>query len=469
MKGGIPLSRNAYSVVASIIAVFVCGIALFVSLDIFGNISENRRKSAEALENVRMSADPATGSRCADEGRASGDVSDEWDAKAFMANRIVESGDSGAFDPDDPSRKIEMPSPLVLRKETPKTEGEEENEEDILSNGNDSAYSDEDITRVLSDSGRTYYFDTFENLVSMTGSELSEERTPELLLFDRTFSGVLRDGANGKIRERRFMRNAFPPDAGIAKIRDLFILWKYILSVSKHGRTPPGLANALIESAALIWYSEKYGAPLGLAVGVAQTESLFMPTAISYAKARGVMQVMWNIHYGLLQANGLTTHEDLHDPELGIAAGCLILSRYLRHEASVAGGLRRYYGELSTHYVGKTLSHWHAFELYASGVSKNWRDVLGREKMYWDTMLGSRASISVPSASIAPRVSVVVTGSRKKPSPVLTASSSPSAVRPEIQPASNAYAPTTVYKRGGIIAITYGDGSKKIWKEDPKE
>jgi len=107
------------------------------------------------------------------------------------------------------------------------------------------------------------------------------------------------------------------------------------------------------EAVALVHYSSKYGVPLTLATAVAQTESTFNPGAVSPKGAAGVMQVMWRIHNGLLESNGITGVESLADPEKGVAAGCLLLSRYIKAYGSVQSAMNRYYGVYSPDYQNK--------------------------------------------------------------------------------------------------------------------
>ncbi|HPE66333.1 MAG TPA: transglycosylase SLT domain-containing protein [Synergistales bacterium] len=104
------------------------------------------------------------------------------------------------------------------------------------------------------------------------------------------------------------------------------------------------MESALIQAAAFWKYSIKYEVPLDLIVAVAHTESHFNPEARSGAGAAGVMQVMWKVHSGLLQANGILSEEELHNPDLGIAAGSLLLSRYLRTHEDLQTALGRYFG-----------------------------------------------------------------------------------------------------------------------------
>jgi len=102
--------------------------------------------------------------------------------------------------------------------------------------------------------------------------------------------------------------------------------------------------TALKEAFAFICYSTKYGVPLDLAIAVANTESHFDPQARSKHGSAGVMQVTWRVHSALLKANGIKTQEELHDPVKGIAAGTLLISRYLKAYGTPKEALGRYYG-----------------------------------------------------------------------------------------------------------------------------
>lgn len=118
------------------------------------------------------------------------------------------------------------------------------------------------------------------------------------------------------------------------------------------------------QAASFVHYSRKYQVPLGLAVAVANTESHFRPEARSGYGAMGVMQVAWHVHENLLKANGIPAAQDLHDPEKGIAAGTLLLSRYLNHYGSTQRALGRYYG-------GAVSRYWPKVSRYMAKV-KSW-------------------------------------------------------------------------------------------------
>lgn len=112
--------------------------------------------------------------------------------------------------------------------------------------------------------------------------------------------------------------------------------------------------DAWREANALVYYSDKYSVPSELSVGVAKTESHFNPSSISRCGAMGPMQVMWKIHHGMLSAKGIaTTKAHMLDPERGVEAGILILSRYIGAYGTVQKALTRYYGKSSKVYSGK--------------------------------------------------------------------------------------------------------------------
>lgn len=184
-------------------------------------------------------------------------------------------------------------------------------------------------------------------------------------------------------------------DASLEEIKEVKKIYEYMLEMK-----PNGDRSTLMElSAAAVKYSRKYSVPIGLVVGVMQTESFFNPKALSKAGAAGPMQVMWNIHNGLLRANGISERDQLFTTDLGTAAGCLILARYLRDEKSVAGGLKRYYGALSGNYISTTYANWHTFELYSSGLLEgSSKNALARDRNYLSSLMNKSVK-STASAS----------------------------------------------------------------------
>lgn len=123
------------------------------------------------------------------------------------------------------------------------------------------------------------------------------------------------------------------------------------------------------EAAAFVHYSRKYGVPADLAVAVANTESHFDPQARSNYGALGVMQVVWRIHHRLLQVNGIIASDDLHDPEIGIAAGCLLLGRYLRAYGDTDRALGRYYGGSAKVYMRRINTRLANLKNYAASIA----------------------------------------------------------------------------------------------------
>ncbi|WP_334139678.1 lytic transglycosylase domain-containing protein [Thermovirga lienii] len=242
---------------------------------------------------------------------------------------------------------------------------------------------------------------------------------------------------------------AIPQDISFNEIRERAKMFEYI----KASNSKIDDRTALIEVASVFWYGSKYKLPYSLIVGVMRTESNFNPKAVSKVNARGLMQVMWKYHSGLLQANGIMTEEDLHDPEKGIAAGCLVLSRYIRAEKSVVGGLKRYYGALSYHYVSEVLANWHSYELFALGVAdEDWKKT---EKSYWAKMVAKQPkqddSITVKNTS-SNQMSVQAVETTKTTSGTTTA-----------RPAQS----MRVFDLKGYIGVYGQDGKlKKEWKKE---
>ena len=135
-----------------------------------------------------------------------------------------------------------------------------------------------------------------------------------------------------------------------SKQRKVANIATFIRSINK--RISPQIAWR--EASALVFYSAKYNVPTDLSVGIAKTESLFNPSAKSHKGALGVMQVMWKIHHGMLSAKGIATTKDhMFDPERGVEAGVLLLSRYISAYGTVQKALNRYYGGISVSYLKK--------------------------------------------------------------------------------------------------------------------
>lgn len=139
-------------------------------------------------------------------------------------------------------------------------------------------------------------------------------------------------------------------DMPAKKQRDVASVAAFIRSVNKN--ISPKVSWR--EACALVYYSAKYGVPTELAVGVAKTESRFNPSAQSKSGACGVMQVMWKVHSGMLQSKGIASKKDhMFDPERGIEAGVMLISRYISAYGTVQKALNRYYGGISTAYLKK--------------------------------------------------------------------------------------------------------------------
>lgn len=292
----------------------------------------------------------------------------------------------------------------------------------------------------------------------------AESETPHSDLAWNAFVSSTVKKMTRKDGKPSIVERVLPKDASVSTSMDAYTLYSYIREVNP--RVDP--ETALIETCAMLYYSDVTNLPISLVVGVAQTESNFRPSAVSSASARGIMQVMWKYHWAVLQANGIKTEDQLHDPELGVVAGTIVLSRYLKAEQSIPGALSRYYGILSNQYVGITLSHKHAFELYSSGISESWKNSMARERHYWNRITGGREAVgkkaapSLPGANGSMGSSVVVQvtpnpANKNLPSSSETAKKPlPSSVTPSSTPAS---------KGRNSITVVYRNGEKATWKD----
>ena len=125
------------------------------------------------------------------------------------------------------------------------------------------------------------------------------------------------------------------------------------------------LKKAFRIASALKHYSLKYGVSFELAVAVAHTESHFDPEARSSYGALGLMQVVWRIHSALLKANGIVSEELLLQPEFGAAAGCLLLSRYIKEYGNIQVALGKYYGGDSGIYWNRISRSLNSYRIHA--------------------------------------------------------------------------------------------------------
>jgi len=147
-----------------------------------------------------------------------------------------------------------------------------------------------------------------------------------------------------------------------AKQRKVANIASFICSINK--AISPKVAWR--EACALVYYSTKYGVPTELSVSIAKAESRFNPSALSKSGACGVMQVVWKVHNGMLSAKGIATKKDhMFDPERGVEAGILIISRYINAYGTVQKALNRYYGGISHSYLKKVNNNMAMLERHA--------------------------------------------------------------------------------------------------------
>lgn len=245
--------------------------------------------------------------------------------------------------------------------------------------------------------------------------------------------------------------------ANLQYAADGYNVWAYINDVKKKSGIDFDAGTALLEAAALVRYSHENNIPLSLAVGVAQTESAFNPGAYSNKAACGPMQVVYDIHTALLNSINIKKKDELFTADRGVQAGCYLLGRYLKAEGSVTGGLKRYYGALSSNYINKVLSHRHAFELYASGIEKDVASAVKKEDVNWAKM--GEAKVPVYKASSAPAKKTTAAPAKRQAS-----GNKGLTIKPDSSTRRDSQA---YYKNTGTIVISRPDGSTQ--KFDFKE
>lgn len=218
----------------------------------------------------------------------------------------------------------------------------------------------------LGESGRveSLRYSTHSGRVTARNQDRTWHAHPDMLTLVQRVHGGLADFVRPVAKTGRDMADT----AKVLMIRTMDGIKELARFIQAQNPSVP-LDSALSQATAFLKYSIKYDAPLDLLVAIAHTESRFSSDARSKAGAAGVMQVMWRVHSGLLTANGITCEKDLHDPEMGIAAGSLLLSRYLRTYGDTQTALGRYYGGSASVYwsrVSQSLSKVRALDLLAA-------------------------------------------------------------------------------------------------------
>ena len=96
-------------------------------------------------------------------------------------------------------------------------------------------------------------------------------------------------------------------------------------------KTNPKLSDNKIHNYVkwIIEYAPKNGLDPFLIVGVISTESFWNERLVSSANCVGLMQVNYKVWKKELNKLGITSIEDLYNPEKNIQAGCFILGFYM--------------------------------------------------------------------------------------------------------------------------------------------
>ena len=96
-------------------------------------------------------------------------------------------------------------------------------------------------------------------------------------------------------------------------------------------KTNPKLSDSKVHNYVkwIVEYAPKNGLDPFLIVGVISTESFWNERLVSSANCIGLMQVNYKVWKKELNQLGITSIEDLYNPEKNIQAGCFILGFYM--------------------------------------------------------------------------------------------------------------------------------------------
>ena len=237
---------------------------------------------------------------------------------------------------------------------------------------------------------RSFYFDAIKNNLS------------EAKIYFRTNSIEAVKGIEQKIlslaentKDNEIVKAVITKEAPLAQLVDTYKVYQYI-SVVTDG-TIKALKDEIkfIEACAIVYYGKKYSVEVRDIIGFAQTESTFNPRAKSNAMALGPMQVVFDIHYGLLKTININSPEDLLTPDKGIHAGVFLLSRFMKDEkGSLIATTRRYYGALSSIYIGRVNNYARSFIAFSSGLHENWKETYTKETEGWESITNVKPRIT---------------------------------------------------------------------------
>ena len=111
-------------------------------------------------------------------------------------------------------------------------------------------------------------------------------------------------------------------------------------------------ADMVRESAAIVYYANKYRIPAEDAFAMADLESHCNPKSVGRHGPVGAFQVLWRTHAGTLIRRGIVANRnDMFDADKGVHAGVYVFSGYVHGAGSVRKSLRRYKGRASKRYT----------------------------------------------------------------------------------------------------------------------
>ena len=126
------------------------------------------------------------------------------------------------------------------------------------------------------------------------------------------------------------------------------------------------------ESAAIVYYANKYKVRAEDAFAMADLESHCNPKSVGRRGPVGAFQVLWRVHAGTLIRRAIVANrEDMFDADKGVHAGVYVFSGYVHAAGSVRKSLRRYKGSASKRYTNMFFARVAKFQKVRADLKKS--------------------------------------------------------------------------------------------------
>lgn len=168
------------------------------------------------------------------------------------------------------------------------------------------------------------------------------------------------------------------PDSALSKLKDMTDSQKLdvaagILFIKKacYGKVSNG--DIIRESAAIVYYANKYKVTSSEAFAMADLESHCIPKSVGrHNRVLGPFQVHWKVHSDtLLSKKIVSSREDMFDADKGVHAGVYVFAGYVHAAGSVRKSLQRYLGTYSKRYINRFFQRANKFKKIREELKKS--------------------------------------------------------------------------------------------------